>query len=79
MGDNVSKAKLVRQDLGITQIELSIETEIPRYKIQLIDQGIPCLTCDEAERLTLALGKHPDRMPRWIKCLVKEGEQWRLY
>lgn len=71
LGDKVSRFKLIRQEMGISQITLSIEAEIPRYKIQLADEGIRCINDAEARRLAQALGYSAEKMPFWISTLIK--------
>ncbi len=45
-----------RRERSLSQIELAAASEVPRYVIQLSEQGTRELNIDEVERLAIALG-----------------------
>ena len=66
-----SKLKFLRKELGLSQIELSMVSKVPRYKIQLCEQGVQCLSQAEANRLVRKLDQTHSGMPKWIVDLVE--------
>lgn len=59
-----------RQELLLSQIELSQVTQVPRYKIQLCERSIKCLTNEEAFRIFKKLGLPDLTMPEWLLNLI---------
>lgn len=64
---------LQRKDVGLTQIELSLAAKLPKYKIQLAENGIPVLTTPEAIRISKILGF--GNVPDFIKTLIEEDSE----
>lgn len=48
--------KFWRIERRISQVELATATGIPRYRIQLIEQGVAPLTPEEAIKISKTLG-----------------------
>lgn len=67
------KLKQFRREVGINQYELADAASIPRYKIQLAEQGIAILTKTEAERVLSKLGLSVKQIPDWMILLIDEG------
>jgi hypothetical protein len=63
--------KSQRQEIGISQIELSMAARVPKYKIQLAEKGIPCLSLIEASQIVAKLGNYKE-LPTWIIHLIEQ-------
>ena len=56
----MTRLQFWRSERHLNQIELAAETGVPRYRIQLFEQGIATPYSDEQDRLAIALGVKPD-------------------
>lgn len=67
------KLKQFRREVGITQYELADVAGVPRYKVQLAEQGIAVFTDAEAKRVLVKLGVNVNEMPIWMEQLIDMG------
>ena len=63
-----------RIELGLSQFELSAAAQVPRYKIQLAERGITCLSQAEAYRILAKLGIKEEGLPSWMQPLIEEED-----
>ena len=55
--------RFLRQEMSLSQIELSLATGVPRYKIQLFEQGSRDLSPEEKASVLSVLGIKEIQMP----------------
>ena len=51
----MNRVRFWRLERGLSQMDLSHATQIPRYRIQLCEQGYIALECTELERIAEVL------------------------
>lgn len=71
-----AKFKFYRREMGLSQYELGAAAGVPRYKIQLIEQGIGCLSENEGKRIFRILGLKFDSSVTWMADLIFDGGQY---
>lgn len=64
------KIKELRREVGLSQYELAEVSKVPRYKVQLTEQGIACLAVDELTRILKMLGLKYDPSNEWMNQLI---------
>lgn len=62
-----------RKELGISQHELAEVAKVPRYRVQLTEQGIPCLTLEETKRVLCKLGLVFNENTEWMVAMIEKG------
>ncbi len=62
-----------RKELGISQYELADVAKVPRHRIQLTEQGIPCLTLEEVNRVLTKLGLVFSENTEWMVAMIEKG------
>lgn len=65
-----NKLQVFRREIGINQYELAEVAKVPRYKIQLAEQGIAVLTPTEVDRILRKLGIKVKPVPIWATELI---------
>lgn len=68
----MSKLREFRKELQITQMQLADLIKLPRYKIQLAEDGIRCLNHTEAHRLKSVFAPTSVSLPNWLNDLLWE-------
>jgi DNA-binding XRE family transcriptional regulator len=68
----MSKFKRFRIEMGLTQVELSLAAKIPRYKIQIAEQGVACFSADELAAINTVFAVKNLNL-NWMSELLKGG------